>query len=525
MKKKHTVKRKPGENTFMIHAKRKRAEEALKENESKYRLLIEHSSDLIWNLNLQGVFTYASPSWERITGYVPSEVIGTSFQKIVHPDFFSSFPQFIRQIAQTQSSMSFPGYQVLHADGTWHWHAAAVSPVIGEKGELVSVVGVSRDITEQKLAEETIRINATRLRRAELASKSGHWELHLQSGEIIASEGAVKVYGLGKDIIDFNEIKAIPLPQYRALLDEALTDLIERGLPYDVEFKIKIAVTGEIKDIHSVAEFDHEKKIVFGIIQDITERKRTEEALKESETRLTELNATKDKFFSIVAHDLKNPFNAIAGFGDLLDEMAQKKDYEGIKEYAGIIRHSSEQVMNLLSNLLEWSRSQAGKMKFNPAFFGIRSLVDEATELLSSAAQQKSITVQNELPPGLVVFADKAMLSTIFRNLISNAVKFTNPGGRIIVSSVQDADRITVAVSDNGIGIKQEVKEKLFRIDESCSTPGTQNEQGTGLGLILCKELAEKHGGTIRAESEPGKGSTFYVIIPNVKNLNTGSPA
>ncbi|MEN6454936.1 MAG: PAS domain S-box protein [Prolixibacteraceae bacterium] len=522
MQKKHSVKKKTEEIVSRNHDER--AEEALRESESKYRLLIEHSSDLIWNLDLQGVFTYASPSWERITGYAPSAVIGKSFGEIVRSDFFSSFPQLIQQIIQTQSAMYFHEYQVIHANNTWHWHAAAVSPVIGKKGELISVVGVSRDITEQKMAEETIRINETRLRRAELASKSGHWELHLHSGEIIASEGAVKVYGLRKEVLDFNEIRGIPLPQYRTLLDGALTDLIERGLPYDIEFKIRVAGTGEIKDIHSVAEFDSEKKIVFGIIQDITDRKRTEEALKKSETRLKELNATKDKFFSIIAHDLKSPFNSIGGFSDLLEEMAQKGDCEGIKVYTGLIRKSSMQVMNLLTNLLEWSRSQTGKMKFNPVFLGIRSLVDEVIELLNSAAQQKSITVQNELPPGLVIFADKAMLGTILRNLISNSVKFTKPGGRIIISAVQDIEWTTVTVKDNGIGIKQEVKEKLFRIDESYSTPGTDNEQGTGLGLILCKELAEKHGGTISVESEPGKGSTFYVIIPANRNFNTGNP-
>jgi signal transduction histidine kinase len=164
-------------------------------------------------------------------------------------------------------------------------------------------------------------------------------------------------------------------------------------------------------------------------------------------------------------------------------------------------------------------------MKFNPTFTELAPLVDEVTELLNSPAQQKSITIQKEVSPALVVFADKAMISTILRNLISNAIKFTNPGGRIIVSSVQDAEWITVAIKDNGIGIKQKTMEKLFRIDESCSTPGTQNEQGTGLGLILCKELTEKHGGTIRVESEPGKGSTFYVMIPANKNFNTINPA
>ncbi len=250
------------------------------------------------------------------------------------------------------------------------------------------------------------------------------------------------------------------------------------------------------------------------LVQNITERKQAEKALKESETRLHELNATKDKFFSIIAHDLKSPFNSIEGFSAHLVQQVQEKDYEGIEEYAAIIQTSSKRAMNLLSNLMEWSLSQTGRIAFNPAYIEIVSLINEVTELLADAAVQKSITIKKELPLNTFVFADKAMISTVFRNLISNAIKFTNPGGNIVVSVELKKHEMIAAVSDSGIGIKKASIEKLFRIDESYSTAGTQNEKGTGLGLILCKEFVEKHGGKIRVESEMGKGTVFYFTIP-----------
>jgi signal transduction histidine kinase len=226
------------------------------------------------------------------------------------------------------------------------------------------------------------------------------------------------------------------------------------------------------------------------------------------------LVATKDKFFSIIAHDLKSPFNSIAGFSDLLIQQVQEKDYEGIEEYATIIQDSSQRVMNLLMNLLEWSRSKTGRMEYNPEFVELVGLINQAIELLSDAARQKSITLKLETPRNTPVSADRAMISTVLRNLISNAVKFTQPGGEIIISLVQKQKEVTISVIDTGIGIKKELIEKLFKIEESYTTVGTQNEKGTGLGLILCKEFVEKHGGKIRAESELGKGSKFSFTIP-----------
>jgi len=246
----------------------------------------------------------------------------------------------------------------------------------------------------------------------------------------------------------------------------------------------------------------------------ITEQKQVEFALQQNEARLRELNATKDKFFSIIAHDLKNPFNSIMGFCDLLIEKIDDQDYKGIEEFAEIIQKSSHHAMNLLMNLLEWSRSQTGSMDFSPKRIDIVELIYEVSDLLNYSALKKSINISKELPQNATVLADKAMISTILRNLISNAIKFTNQGGKIIISAEQKQDELLVTINDNGVGIKKADFEKLFRIDESYSTKGTQNEQGTGIGLILCKEFISKHNGKIWIESELGKGSTFYFTIP-----------
>jgi len=249
-------------------------------------------------------------------------------------------------------------------------------------------------------------------------------------------------------------------------------------------------------------------------VANVIERKRAEEKLKKSEIRLRELNATKDKFFSIIAHDLRSPFNSIMGFSGLLSEMVREKNYEGLDEFALIIKNASEQAMDLLSNLLEWSQSQSGRIEFKPQNFELVDLINEVIVLLSATSQQKSITIRKETAENSPVFADKAMISAVLRNLISNAIKFTQPGGTITISTRQDGNEWLVAISDNGVGMNKDVMNKLFRIEASYSTEGTQQEKGTGLGLILCKDFIIRHGGEIWAESELGQGSKFYFTIP-----------
>lgn len=170
--------------------------------------------------------------------------------------------------------------------------------------------------------------------------------------------------------------------------------------------------------------------------------------------------------------------------------------------------------MNLLMNLMDWARSQTGKMEFSPEHFEFVGFIIENIALFDDIAWQKSITIKKVLPDNLPVFADKQMINTILRNFVSNAIKFTHPGGAVTVSTSRTLTEITISVSDNGLGIAGERISKLFRIDESFSTPDTNKEKGTGLGLILCKEFVDKHGGRIWVESEEGKGSTFTITLP-----------
>ncbi|MFO7672463.1 MAG: CHASE domain-containing protein [Lutibacter sp.] len=236
--------------------------------------------------------------------------------------------------------------------------------------------------------------------------------------------------------------------------------------------------------------------------------------LKESEIKLIELNASKDKFFTIIGHDLKSPFNAIIGFGNLLMKQVKHKNIEKIEMYGSLILQSSNMAMDLLLNLIQWSLSQTGKMKFNPEQFDMVACIDTNTLMFNNIASQKSITIKNILPQSASVLADHAMISTVLRNLISNAIKFTMPGGEIIVSAMEKQTELIISVTDSGVGISKNSIVKLFRIDQNHSTAGTNNETGTGLGLILCKDFVEKHHGKIWVESEEGKGSTFYFSLP-----------
>jgi signal transduction histidine kinase/ligand-binding sensor domain-containing protein len=235
-------------------------------------------------------------------------------------------------------------------------------------------------------------------------------------------------------------------------------------------------------------------------------------AIKTSELR--ELNVSKDKFFSIIAHDLKNPFSSILSVSEMLKEDIKSADNATLENYAGIINTSAVQTMRLLENLLEWANSQRGKISFTPVPLDLHELLDEEFSVLSELASGKNIELKNSIKNNMTIMADKNMIKTILRNLISNAIKFTHKNGRVEVMAAVDTKEVEISVQDNGIGMSKETMAKLFRLDGNLSTRGTENEKGTGLGLFLCKEFVEKHGGKIWVESEQGKGSIFKIVLP-----------
>jgi signal transduction histidine kinase len=234
----------------------------------------------------------------------------------------------------------------------------------------------------------------------------------------------------------------------------------------------------------------------------------------QSENELKVLNASKNKFFSILAHDLKNPFHTVMGYSYLLSKDYDKFTEAERRKFASDIHHSTNNIFRLLQNLLEWSRSQTGRLIFAPREIELKQEVENALSVLHSLADQKNIRIECDFDDNLSLFADPQMIETVLRNLINNAIKFTPEYGLVQITANRVEDQVSICVKDSGIGISEEDARNLFQIDSTVKRKGTNNEDGSGLGLILCKEFVLKNNGNIWVNSSPGNGSSFFFTVP-----------
>jgi len=256
------------------------------------------------------------------------------------------------------------------------------------------------------------------------------------------------------------------------------------------------------------------------IFRDITERKVAEAQLLQYTDELNESNRTKDKLFSIIAHDLKSPFNALLGFSNMLEDKVNTENVitESIRSYSKMIRTSATQSFDLLVNLLEWSRLQTNRIEIHPENMDLNELIESNIDIGQTIAMSKNITLEYTDSGYYPLTNDRAIINTILRNLISNAIKYTSQNGYIKVSLEQTDDSYLVSVQDNGVGMKPVAVEKLFSLSAIRSTPGTADEKGTGLGLVLCKDFVNKISGDIWVKSVYGQGSTFTFSLKNISN-------
>lgn len=235
--------------------------------------------------------------------------------------------------------------------------------------------------------------------------------------------------------------------------------------------------------------------------------------------RLEVVNATKDKFFSIIAHDLKNPFTSIIGYSELLIKQYNRFNDDQKVEFLKSINFTSRQTHKLLVNLLQWARTQTGNIEYKPEIVDFSEIAKENLLLQKESAKKKKINILAEVNENLIVFVDKNMINTALRNITSNAIKFTDQDGEVKISATDIGDFVEVSVQDTGIGIEDKDIKKLFKVDEFHTTKGTNQETGTGLGLILSKEFVEKNGGNINVESKPGKGTRFFFTLPKAESV------
>ena len=262
-------------------------------------------------------------------------------------------------------------------------------------------------------------------------------------------------------------------------------------------------------------ELENGDTLWHGLIVDITERMLAEAEIKYQNSELVKLDAEKDKFFSIIAHDLRSPFNSFLGLTQIMAEDLPSLTMAQIQEIAVKMSNSATNLYRLLENLLEWSQIKKGAFPFNPEVIQLSLIVDGCIEMIQVSAKNKDIEIVNDIAADAEVFADRNMIQTIIRNLISNALKFTPKGGKISLSAISsERHSIEISIKDTGIGMNRELIDNLFRIDFKTNRLGTEDEPSTGLGLLLCQEFVEKQGGKIWVESEVGIGSTFSFSIP-----------
>jgi PAS domain S-box-containing protein len=400
------------------------------------------------------------------------------------------------------------------------WMLISAEPLFNKKDEIEKTICTYLDVTEHKLADEALRRSEQKYRQL-FNSMSEIFQVI----ELIYNEGKVVDYyyrdinpafeqltGRSRENLLNKKVSEI-YPGINRQWFDVFDEVNRTGNP------VKFESFGNIfKRYYELFVWKTVEDRLAVILTDISERKAAEKLLIESENKFRDLNLTKDKLFSIISHDLKSPFSSIIGFSELLVERLNTGDTKSAGDFARIILDSSWQAMDLLTNLIEWSRVQTGRISFNPEPLNIGSVINDVSGHLSASAKQKSIEITIETRGNLQIFADRSLLSTVLRNLISNSIKFTGQGGKIMISAAGEKDKLILTVEDNGMGMSRESIDHLFSLESGTSTPGTRNETGTGLGMIICREFVLRHDGEISVESEPGKGSRFIISLPRKKD-------
>ncbi|MDP2115001.1 MAG: PAS domain-containing sensor histidine kinase, partial [Bacteroidota bacterium] len=455
---------------------------------------------------------FVNAAFLKTYGYADeNELIGKNISIVRSSD---NDPEITDKILKITADTGWQG-EILNRkkDGTDFPISLSTSVVQNEKGETLGMVGVAVDISERKLAKKALQESELKYRNLIETMPDGVYRSTPEGKFVDVNEAMVNMLGYSSK----EELMAIDIKTQLYFIPEDRESLVLQENPLELDvypLKKKDGSAVWVED-HGWYVKDKAGNIIYheGISRDITDRKKSEMQLQKYSEELQDLNASKDKFFSIIAHDLKTPFNSILGFSEILKDEARNLDIETIEQYAGIINSTSKNTFRLLENLLDWARIQQSQILFRPVPVILKKLVGEVVEMLIENANSKLITIINCIPENLIIQADEDMLKTIFRNLVSNALKFTSANGKVEIEAVSTIHSIEISVTDTGTGIKQEDIGKIFKIGAGFSKRGTGNEKGTGLGLMLCKEFVEKHGGKIWVKSEEGKGSTFTFSI------------
>lgn len=377
---------------------------------------------------------------------------------------------------------------------------------------------------DRKQSETDLLASESNLIEAHKIAGLGTYNLDLRTGTWTSSEILDSIFGIDMDYDrSVNGWVQLVHPSFREEMSDYLNkNVIEGQNKFDKEYLIVRKNDGLERWVYGkgelIFESDNTLASLIGTIMDITQRKKAEEEIMLKNELLQVINAEKDKFFSILAHDLRGPLSAFVAATQIITDEIQSMELEEIKEITESMKNSAKNLFGLLENLLEWSRLRRGVLDFVPEKIILKEKISSCIDVLSELAREKKIDIEMSIPDDVTIKADNHMFDTVIRNLVSNAIKFTNVGGKVRIAVNSNNDKsVDIKISDSGIGMTPDLKSRLFLVTEKVSRKGTEGEPSTGLGLLLCKEFIEKHNGRIWVESEVGKGSTFSFSLP----LNT----
>lgn len=494
---------------------RKNYEKKLLASEEKYRSLVETSPNMTWEIRPDGSIMYVSPQSYNILGLTPKEMCEKLIYDIIEPkEIERTVKKLFDSITNHDGVIGFE-VEARHAlTGKTIFLDIYTNLFYDEKGVILGLRGIARDITIRKVSEIEAKKSRDYLSLVLKEGGIGLWFTNLKANKTSIDE--VWANSLGYSLSELGSVPSDSIP--RVFIHPDDVDEVQRYIDSSIsrnstanfiEHRM-FTKGGDIKWVQStikVLSVDQNGLPIemIGLMKDVTERKL-------AELKVFDANAAKDKLFSIIAHDLRNPLNAIIGFSELMINSTDLHKVTKLDEYSYHIHSSALSLTALLENLLEWANTQRGMVTFNPKLVNLDEVIDDEIGIAMYVAKRKGITI-NSFNNKLRVYADIHLLRIIIRNLLTNAIKYSNMNSKIDIYSMDFHDRVEVNIHDRGVGMSDEIKNNLFKLTKT-SQRGTSNEKGTGLGLMICKEFVEKQGGKIWVDSKLGEGSTFTFSIP-----------
>lgn len=507
--------------TIEITLNKKQVDKKLIEIRQKYEVAVKAGKIFTWELWLNENKLIADKSFSDYLGFnlFNKPLTYENWLDLFHSEDREAFEELLASCRQKYTTEIFFEHKLFKPDKSicWVTENAILFPPDGEKP--LRLVGAVTDITDRKKSEFELAKSEQRFRN--VFDNSGVGMAILFPGKTFSKVNSAfcKMLGYKEHELLRMGFKDITHPDDIDSSFQVKNFLLNSGFNDSANIEKRyLHKSGEIiwtTTTITLVRDSGENSFYFVIqCQDISTRKNAEEALARYADELKLLNISKDKFFSIISHDLRNPFNTLLGLTEYMVQSFREMSKEELFDSIHNLHLSAQKLYNLILNLLEWSRLQTGGLKVEKSEMRLSDILAEEILLYKDMSRLKNISLDYDIPDNIVIFADRYMIGTIIRNLVSNAIKFTPSGGTISINSKIENGFAIISVEDSGIGISNENLENLFRIDTKYNRDGTSDEKGTGLGLILCKEFAEKNGGIIKAESQLNKGSRFSFTVP-----------